>query len=131
MEHAEVKVLGRFEPSALDPDRIQIELRPLLPPCCARERISVRVPDPRAPEPHPDNLQWHQDGGGDAGTTKHMVIWASETPTELRTSDGQLFTAQPYELVWFDNCRAWHRQPTGTNEQSRWFVAVRCSGALS
>lgn len=124
-------MLGRFVPSTLDQDRIQIEIRPLLPACCQRERISVRVPDPRSPAPHPDNLEWHQDGGGAAGTTHHMVVWASETPTELRLPDGRLFTAEPYEIVWFDNTVCWHRQPTGTNEQRRWFVAVRCSGALS
>jgi hypothetical protein len=126
---SEVRVLGRFTPSLLNPDVIQAELRPLLPPCCARERISVRIPHPLAPDPHPDNLEWHQDGGGLAGTTHHMVVWASETPTELRTSEGELFTAQPGELVWYDNTKAYHRQPRGTNEASRWFVAVRCSGA--
>jgi len=89
----------------------------------------VRIPRETAPDPHPDNLEWHQDGGGSEGTTKHMVVWASEQPTELRASDGELFTGQPLELVWFDNCRAYHKQPTGTNEQRRWFAAIRCSGA--
>lgn len=109
---------------------IEAELRPLLPPCCQRERISVRVPDARAEAPHYDNLQWHQDGGGAEGTTQHMVVWASEMPTELKTSDGARFQQQPFDLVWYDNTRAFHRQPVGTNEGTRWFVAVRCSGAL-
>lgn len=126
----EIRVLGRFEPTEFDQDRIQAEIRPCLPPCCQRERISVRVPHVLAGAPHPDNLQWHQDGGGPEGTTDHMVVWASETPTELRTSDGLRFTPAPFELVWFNNRKAWHRQPTGTNEQRRWFVAVRCSGAI-
>lgn len=128
---APIVVLGRFAPSALDPDRIQAEIRPALPPCCQRERVSVRVPDPRAEDPPDDNLQWHQDGGGPAGTTKHMVVWASETPTELRLPDGSYFTPAPYDLVWFDNCVCWHRQPPGTDKTRRWFVAIRCSGALS
>jgi hypothetical protein len=126
----EIRVLGHFVPSLLDADRIQAEIRPRLPACCQRERISVRAPHPQAPAPHPDNLEWHQDGGGAAGTTQHMVVWASEMPTQIRRSDGTTFVGDPYELVYFDNTQAWHRQPAGTNEQRRWFVAVRCSGAL-
>jgi len=121
--------LGRFVPSQWQPETIQAEIGRHLPDCCARERVSVRIPRETAPDPHPDNLEWHQDGGGSEGTTKHMVVWASEQPTELRASDGELFTGQPLELVWFDNCRAYHKQPTGTNEQRRWFAAIRCSGA--
>lgn len=124
--NSEVRVLGRFHPSLLQSEVIEAELRPLLPACCARERISVRVP--MGIIPHPDNLQWHQDGGGSAGTTKHMVIWASEDPTHLRTSDGEVVFIEPYELVWYDNTLAFHKQPEGTNERTRWFVAVRCSG---
>lgn len=125
----EIRVLGRFVPSGLQSEVIEAELRPLLPPCCQRERISVRVPDARAEAPHYDNLQWHQDGGGAAGTTQHMVVWASERPTELRMSTGELFHVEPFDLVWYDNTRAFHRQPACTNEASRWFVSVRCSGA--
>lgn len=128
---SEVRVLGRFIPSSLNPDVIQAEIRPLLPPCCQLERIGVRTPHPQAPAPHPDNLEWHQDGGGSAGTTHHMVVWASEMPTELRTSTGDVVTVQPGDLVWFNNTLAQHRQPRGTDETSRWFVAVRCSGALT
>lgn len=128
METVDVLVIGRFVPTALDPDVIQAEIRPYLPLCCRRERVSVRVPSTAAP--HPDNLDWHQDGGGDAGTTKHMVVWATEMPTEIRLPDGQVFVGEPYDLVWFDNTKCWHRQPTGTNESSRWFVSIRCSGAM-
>jgi hypothetical protein len=127
-----IRVLGRFEPAEYTSDTIEQGVRALacLPPCCRRERISVRVPQPDAEAPHPNNLEWHQDGGGAEGTTQHMVIWASEQPTELRDADGTLFAAQPGELVWFDNTVAWHRQPRGTDETRRWFVAIRCSGAV-
>lgn len=120
--------LGPFVPSRLQSEIIEAELRPLLPPCCARERISVRVPMGLAP--HPDNLQWHQDGGGAEGTTRHMVVWASEQPTEIRTAAGETVSF-PGELVWFDNTRVSHRQPAGTDETQRWFAAVRCSGAMA
>jgi hypothetical protein len=60
-----------------------------------------------------------------------MVVWASEQPTEIRLSDGTEYDAAPFDLTWFDNDRVHHRQPTGTDETRRWFVAVRCSGALT
>ena len=110
---------------------IEAELKPYLPPCCARERIGVRTPHDQAPQPPAANLEFHQDGGGLEGTTRHIVVWASEQPTEIRTSTGDLFTPEPYELVWVDNDRACHRQPRGTDETRRWFLAVRCSGALT
>lgn len=129
MTSSEIRVIGRFVPSQWQPETIQAEIKAHLPACCARERVSVRIPHEAAAAPPPANLEWHQDGGGPEGTTKHMVVWASEHPTELKTSAGDVFTGQPLDLVWFDNCRAWHKQPHGTNEQRRWFVAIRCSGA--
>lgn len=127
----EVVILGTFTPSAWTPEVIEQEFRqwPALPDCCRRERISVRIPHDRAPAPHPDNLEWHQDGGGAEGTTHHMVVWASEQPTELRTSEGIMFETPTGAAVWFDNTQAFHRQPRGTDETRRWFVAIRCSGA--
>lgn len=128
MGAAEVVVLGRFVPSAFHAETIEAEIRPLLPLCCQRERISVRIP--QGILPHPDNLEWHQDGGGAEGTTRHMVIWASEDPTEVRTSANVVCSTRSCDLVWFDNTRCWHRQPRGTDETRRWFVSIRCSGVL-
>jgi hypothetical protein len=125
----DIVVIGRFVPSALQSEVIEAEIRAWLPMCCRRERISVRIPMGIAP--HPDNLEWHQDGGGAVGTTHHMVVWASEQPTELRASTGERVLAQPFDLVWFDNTRAFHRQPACTDETRRWFAAVRCSGSLA
>lgn len=129
----EIAILGTFTPSAWTSDTIEQEFRalPFLPACCKRERIGVRVPHPVAPAPHPDNLEWHQDGGGIAGTTHHMVVWASEQPTDLRNSDGQLFVTPLKAVIWYDNTKAFHKQPRGTDETRRWFVAVRCSGSLA
>jgi hypothetical protein len=128
-----VRILGRYEPvglpAAFVQEVLQAEIRTRLPPCCARERISVRVP--QGIPPHPDNLEWHQDGGGAAGTTHHMVVWASEQPTEIRRADGSIVVADPFDLVWFDNTIVQHRQPRETDETQRWFVAIRCSGALT
>ncbi len=122
-----VRSLGPFRPTALQSELIETQIKPLLPACCARERVSVRIPDARV-TPHPDNLQWHQDGGGPAGTVRHMVVWASEQPTEVQLPTGETVTGVPFELIWFNNDLVRHRQPTGTNEGTRWFASVRCSG---
>lgn len=125
-------MLGTFSPSQWTQETIEREFRalPFIPPCCRRERIGVRVPHEHAPDPHPDNLQWHQDGGGAEGTTHHMIVWANEQPTELRDSLGEIFETPLGSVVWYDNTKVFHRQPTGTDERHRWFVAIRCSGAL-
>lgn len=122
-----VRILGRFVPSSLQSEIIEAEIKSHLPACCQRERVSVRIPDSRVPV-HPDNLEWHQDGGGKDGTTRHMVVWASEMPTEIRREDGAEWKAEPFDLILFDNTTVFHRQPQGTNEGTRWFLAVRCSG---
>jgi len=126
----EIHVLGRFVPSQFVKEVIEAEVRPLLPPCCRCERIGVRVPHANAVISPDANRAWHQDGGGAEGTTHHMIVWATEDPTDLRTSEGQEFRGEPFDLVWFDNTKAFHKQPLGTNEHTRWFLAVRCSGAM-
>src|SRR5262245_31275271 len=119
----EVRILGRFVPSELSPEVIQAEIRPLLPACCQRERISVRIP--QGITPHPDNLEWHQDGM----PAYHMVVWANQDPTEILTSAGEYLRGEPFDVVWFNNEAPRNRQPPGTDETQRWFVSVRCSGA--
>ncbi len=122
----EARSLGRFVPSLFQSEVIETEIRPLLPSCCQGERISVRIP--MGIVPHPDNLEWHQDGGGKDGTTRHMVVWASEMPTHIRLSWGEIVTFQPFDVVWFNNDMAFHKQPQDTRPSDRWFVSVRCSG---
>jgi len=121
----DVIVLGRFMPSELSPEVIEAEVRPLLPACCRAERLDIRVPQGIAP--HPNNLEWHQDGGGVEGTIRHMIVWASEEPTHIKTAVGE-FVGESYDLVWFNNDTAWHKQPCETNPNTRWFLGVRCSG---
>jgi hypothetical protein len=124
----EIKSLGRYIPSAYQSEIIEAEIRAFLPECCRCERISVRYPN--GAEPPYDNLQWHQDGGGKEGTTRHMVVWASEMATHIRTSDGVIVDTQPFDVIWFDNDRAFHKQPENTRGDQRWFVSVRCSGKV-
>lgn len=119
-------MLGRFVPSEFVKETIEREVKAHLAPCCACERVGVRVPHAQAVISPDDNRAWHQDGM----PAYHMVVWASEMPTEIQQSDGTLFTGEPFDLVWFDNTKAFHRQPAGTDETRRWFLAVRCSGAI-
>lgn len=127
----EIRWLGRFVPSQWQPETIQQEILPSLPPCCQRERINIRMPCTHPEPPHPNNLAWHQDGGGARGTTRHIIVWASEQPTELQTSAGVPHASAPYDLMWVDNTRAFHRQPAGTDGTRRWFVTIRCSGVCT
>lgn len=126
-----IRVLGTFTPSEWEVNVIEREFRalPFLAPCCRRERVSVRYPP--QPAPPAANLEWHQDGGGPEGTTHHMVIWASDNPTHLKDDAGALFVVPQQAVVWFDNTICWHKQPADTDEATRWFVAIRCSGALA
>ncbi len=121
---SEAKVIGRFVPSEYTPEVIQAELRRLLPACCACENIGVRRP--QGVEPHPDNLEWHQDGM----PAYHMVVWANETPTEIKDSSGTELEFAPFDIIWFDNTKVMHRQPRSGNEWTRWHACVRCSGAI-
>lgn len=126
MSRPEAYTLGRYVPSLWQSEVIEVEIKKYLPPCCVCERVSVRYPSDV--EPHYDNMQWHQDGGGPAGVTKHMVVWASEDPTHIRASDGSEFHFEPFDVIWFDNYAAFHKQPPNTVPQKRWFVSIRCSG---
>lgn len=128
----EVRILGEFTPSRWESDVITQEFARLacLPPCCKVERVSIRIPQ-QGITPHPDNLEWHQDGGGPKGTVRHMVVWASDVSTELKTSAGVVIRPKPRQIILFNNDVAFHRQPRDTDETTRWFVAIRCSAALS
>lgn len=123
--HSDVECLGTFRPSILQSEVIEAEIRPLLPSCCQRERIGVRTP--MGIVPHPDNLEWHHDGGGVDGEVRHMIVWASEKPTELLLPNGVHYTPAPFALTLFNNDVVKHRQPQNTNEHTRWFAGIRCS----
>jgi hypothetical protein len=128
MTNPEFRVLGVFHPSEYKMETMEAEMRPLLPPCCAREAVSVRYPN--GIDPNYNNMQWHQDGGGTEGTIRHMVVWASEDPTHIKDSSGAEFQAKPFEMVWFNNDLAYHKQPENTRPSDRWFISVRCSGVI-
>lgn len=120
--------IGKFTPSRLQSEIIEAEIKKHLPDCCRCERVGVRPSDGQVV--HPDNMEWHQDGGGPIGITRHMIVWSTETPTEIKSSEGEVFSFEPFDLVWFDNFKAFHRQPRNTRPNHRWFLAVRCSGQI-
>lgn len=121
------RVLGLFRPSVLDPAAIELELPAVLrqlgaPGCCLSGRLGIRVPSAGV-QKLAGNLVWHQDEG-----PGHMIVWASEAPTELELSDGRPWAAKPFEVLWFDNRAIRHRQPADTPDLTRWFLAIRCAG---
>jgi hypothetical protein len=121
------RVIAQFVPSVFQPEVIQSEMRPLLPDCCRQRNINVRIPSETMPSYTPDQLDpktWHYDFDG---VCTHMIVWASESPTEILTEEGLELRFNPFDLVWFDNRKAMHRQPRMT-QPTRWFACVQCEG---
>lgn len=120
---APVRMLGRFQPTEFEITTIEQEWRavvmPQLPACCQEGRLSVRVPQGQPDEP--GNLAWHRDQD-----VRHLTVWASEQPTEIRLPSGDTVQPMPCRVTWLDNQIVDHRQPADTDRLSRWFVSVRC-----
>ncbi len=113
------RVLGCFRPSELDPATIEREWAEQVGPIHGG-RLSVRVANGHPDQP--GNLVWHQDEG-----VASLLVWATEQPTEIELDDATPWAPAPYEVLWIDNTRIRHRQPSGTDPHSRWFVSVRFS----
>lgn len=125
-------MLGEYRPSLWDRDALEQEFRRLafLPECCRRQRLEVRGPHPIPPA---TAHLWHRDSDSDVpdapGGLLHLVMWASEAPTEFRQRvDGPVHAFRPFDVVFVDNVAWWHRTPPGADHRTRWFMAIRCTG---
>jgi len=116
-------VLGTYTPEVYD-FRIRAELRAFTArqglhshPELAGDGISVRGPDHIS---HGNVKAWHHDANQILADTLGIVLWSSETPTEILGSDGTVYQPAPFEVVLIRNSEVHHRQPDtiGTN---RWF----------
>jgi hypothetical protein len=125
-----VRLIGRFVPDELSREGIQAGLRSLLPACCRRMPINVRNPgaSPAYEAGQLNPQSWHVDFEGPRGNVKHMTVWATEDPTEVRDRGGTVFRFNPFDLIWFDNFEMEHRQPTTVRHGHRWFACVQCTG---
>jgi len=60
---------------------------------------------------------WHRDDylGGvkydGREAFNEMIVWANETPTEIRLPDGDIFQGDPFEVICLENDKVWHRMP--------------------
>ncbi len=92
-------------------------------PWCSRELVAyVRrrtVGNPRAEG-------WHQDGDLVPGSLMDdsLVLWATNTPTELKTTDGKIWRPEPYEVIIFRNLSCSHRRPPDC-PKVRWLFRQR------
>jgi hypothetical protein len=126
-----LRVLGQYQPSEWNRDVIEQEVRRLgcLPACCRQQRMEIRGPSPHAPA---TTHLWHRDSDTDVpdapGRLTHLVMWASEDPTEFVNETGMIQSFEPYDLVWMDNVAWWHRSPPAANHLTRWFIGIRCNG---
>ena len=76
--------------------------------------------------PHSEATSWHQDGDLTAGfPLKHgLILWASNTPTELKTPDGQVWRPKPGQVIYVENAEVHHRQPPDACSR-RWLFRQR------
>ena len=90
---------------------------------CDKNRVAyVRrrtVRDPRA-------KGWHQDGDMDHGKMdSSMVLWASNTPTEIKSLDGsRVYRIPNRSVVLVPNLGCYHRRP-GNAPHVRWLFRQR------
>jgi hypothetical protein len=68
---------------------------------------------------------WHQDGDLVPGALMDdsLVLWASNTPTELKVGD-TVYIPKPYEIILFRNLSCQHRRPPGA-PKVRWLFRQR------
>jgi hypothetical protein len=70
---------------------------------------------------------FHQDGDTTEGAKMDcgMVLWASNSPTEIKYGS-EILTPNPYELIIFRNKSVSHRRPAGVPKK-RWVFRQRVS----
>jgi hypothetical protein len=68
---------------------------------------------------------FHYDGDTtpDAKPECGMVLWASNSPTEIKF-EGKVFVPKPYEVILFKNMSVTHRRPAGVPKK-RWVFRQR------
>lgn len=81
---------------------------------------------------NPRATSWHQDGDLVAGSLMDdtLVLWASNTPTEIKDKDGKVWIPKPYEIVMFKNLDVFHRRPQEC-PRVRWLFRQRVQNKLN
>lgn len=71
-----------------------------------------------------DSKIWHHDCGGGS---RYILVWATESPTEIRESSGLIYRAIPYMVTLLNNRLVEHRAPPSAyrKENNRWFAVAR------
>jgi hypothetical protein len=115
--------LGQYHPSEWSCPVIDREMRALacIPSCCRTVALEIRQPSPIRPMTAD---QWHRDF--QTPPVEHLVLWATESPTEILTDDGKILRFDPYDVVWINNQGPLHRMPPSADCATRWFTCFRC-----
>lgn len=74
---------------------------------------------------NPKAAQWHQDGDLDNGILNSgIVLWTSNTPTEVRGLDGNTYIIPNRSVVYIRNDLCVHRRPPSA-PRVRWLFRQR------
>lgn len=78
--------------------------------------------------PHSEATSWHQDGDltQDFPLDHGLILWATNTPTELKLPSGEVVRPRPYEVIFVRNRDVHHRQPPDA-KRVRWLFRQRVS----
>lgn len=79
----------------------------------------------RTPKYDTADLEWHRDGditGADMDCG--IVLWASNTPTQIMDKNGKIWTPKHREVIYFRNIEVKHRRPPNT-KRVRWLFRQR------
>ena len=63
--------------------------------------------------PGSEGTGWHRDGDTSPGANMNhrLILWASDTPTLIKTPDGTVFQPLPFQLIIINNMEVLHRRP--------------------
>lgn len=72
-----------------------------------------------------ESFHWDGDLDPKANPNCLIVLWASNTPTEIKwRHEATIYQARPYEVIVFDNTRCLHRRPLNA-PRIRWVFRQR------
>ena len=123
-------VLGTYIPEVYDAERIGRELGLLVSSHGLKKHpgalSGVTVRGPKHNKALSDSIsssgpnKFHRDANQVTTGDLSLVVWASDSPTELLSRDGTVWQPAPFEVVLFSNSEVMHRIPPNIGSD-RWF----------
>lgn len=111
------RILTNWQPSRLDRKTIESEIEILIVRIFGHfgGTCTIRTPDCRLS----DNVrEFHVDALDSA-----MIIWSSNSTTEIRYHNGRMFQSEDGDVIWVDHSEVLHRTPQVV-KPNRWLVRI-------